>query len=37
MIMQRYRIEVAPGHLVEHEVRVTVRPRQPMLMVPRPV
>jgi cytochrome P450 len=37
MIMQRYRVDIAPGHLVEHEVRVTVRPRQPMLMVPRPV
>ena len=37
MIMQRYRVEVAPGHTVQHEIRVTLRPRQPMLMVPRPV
>jgi len=37
MIMQRYRVEVAPGHTVQHEIRVTLRPRQPMLMVPRAV
>jgi cytochrome P450 len=37
MIVQRYRVDVAPGHVVQHEVRVTVRPRQPMLMVPRAV
>jgi cytochrome P450 len=35
MILQRYRVEVAPGHSVQHEIRVTLRPRQPMLMVPR--
>jgi len=35
MIAQRYRVELAPGHAVEHEIRVTLRPRQPMLMVPR--
>jgi len=32
MMAQRYRIEAAPGHVVRHEVRVTLRPRQPMLM-----
>ena len=37
MIVQRYRVDVAPGHVVQHEVRVTVRPRQPMLMVPQRV
>src|SRR5262245_18759533 len=37
MIMQRYRLEVAPGHTVAHEVRVSVRPRQPTLMIPRPI
>jgi cytochrome P450 len=36
-IMQRYRVDVAPGHVVQEEIRVTLRPRQPMLMVPRPV
>ena len=33
MIVQRYRVDVAPGHTVQHEIRVTLRPRQPMLMV----
>jgi len=33
MIMQRYRVEVAPGHTVQHEIRVTLRPRQPMRML----
>ncbi len=37
MIVQRYRVDVAPGHVVQHEIRVTLRPRQPMLMLPRPV
>ncbi|MGH7785493.1 MAG: cytochrome P450 [Candidatus Binatia bacterium] len=37
MIAQRYRVDVAPGHTVEHEIRVTLRPQQPMLMQPRPV
>ena len=37
MIMQRYRVEVAPDHVVQHEIRVTLRPHQPMLMVPHPV
>lgn len=37
MIVQRYRVDVAPGHVVQHEIRVTLRPRQPMLMVPRRV
>lgn len=37
MIMQRYRVEVAPEHTVQHEIRVTLRPRQPMLMVPHSV
>ncbi len=37
MIAQRYRVDVAPGHLVQHEIRVTLRPRQPMLMQPRPL
>jgi cytochrome P450 len=37
MIMQRYRVEVAPGHSVQHEIRVSLRPHQPMLMVPRQV
>ena len=37
MIMQRYRVASAPGHVVQHEVRVTLRPRQPMLMLLRPV
>jgi cytochrome P450 len=37
MIAQRYRVEVAPGHTVQHEIRVTLRPRQPMLMQVRPV
>jgi cytochrome P450 len=37
MIAQRYRIESAPGHVVQHEVRVTLRPRQPMLMQRRRV
>ena len=37
MIMQRYRVEVAPGHTVQHEIRVTLRPHQPMLMVARRV
>lgn len=32
MIAQRYRIGSVPGHTVEHEVRLTVRPRQTMLM-----
>jgi len=32
MIVQRYRIESVPEHVVQHEVRVTLRPRQPMLM-----
>ena len=32
MIAQRYRVEVAPGHKVESEIRVTFRPRQPMRM-----
>ena len=36
MIMQRYRVDVAPGHTVEHEIRVTLRPKQPMRMVVRP-
>ena len=35
LIAQRYRVDVAPGHTVQHEIRVTLRPRQPMLMVPR--
>jgi cytochrome P450 len=37
MIVQRYRVAVAPGHAVQHEIRVTLRPRQPMLMMLRPV
>lgn len=32
MIAQRYRVESVPGHAVQHEMRVTLRPRQPMLM-----
>ena len=32
MTAQRYRVEVAPGHTVQSEIRVTLRPRQPMLM-----
>ena len=37
MIAQRYRVEVAPGHAVEPEIRVTLRPRQPMSMRVRPL
>ena len=33
--MQRYRVDVAPGHVVQDEIRVTLRPRQPMLMLAR--
>jgi cytochrome P450 len=33
IIAQRYRVAVAPGHTVQHEIRVTLRPRQPMRMV----
>ena len=36
MIVQRYRVEVAPGAAVEPEIKVTLRPRQPMQMVVRP-
>ena len=36
-IAQRFRVEVAPGHTVQQEIRITLRPKQPMLMVPRPV
>jgi cytochrome P450 len=36
MIVQRYRVEVAPGATVEPEIKVTLRPRQPMQMVVRP-
>ncbi|HXQ20097.1 MAG TPA: cytochrome P450 [Candidatus Acidoferrales bacterium] len=32
MTAQRYRIESVPGHTVQQELRVTLRPRQPMLM-----
>jgi len=32
MIVQHYRVDVAPGHTVQTDVRVTLRPRQPMLM-----
>ncbi|MDX2170677.1 MAG: cytochrome P450 [Deltaproteobacteria bacterium] len=32
MIVQRYRVAVAPGAVVEPEIRVTLRPRQPMWM-----
>lgn len=35
MIMQRYRVDVAPGHVVQEEIFVTLRPRQPMRMVLR--
>ena len=37
MIAQRYRVEVAPGHTVQSEIRVTLRPRQPMSMRVRPL
>ncbi len=37
MIAQRYRVAVAPGHVVQHEIRITLRPKQPMLMVPHAV
>jgi cytochrome P450 len=37
MIMQRYRVDAVPGHAVQHEIRVTLRPRQPMLMQVEPV
>ena len=33
MIAQVYRVEVAPGHTVQHEIRVTLRPKQPMRMI----
>jgi len=35
MIMQRYRLEAAPGHRVEPEVRVTLRPRNGVKMLLR--
>ena len=37
MIVQRYRVERVPGREVQHEIRVTLRPRQPMWMQARAV
>ncbi|MBI3784399.1 MAG: cytochrome P450 [Deltaproteobacteria bacterium] len=37
MIVQRYYVESVPEHAVTHEIRVTLRPRQPMQMRLRPV
>ncbi|MEO8605464.1 MAG: cytochrome P450, partial [bacterium] len=35
MIVQRYRVDTVPDHPVQQEIRVTLRPQQPMLMQPR--
>ncbi len=35
MLMRRYRVDDVPGHVVKHEIRITLRPQQPMLMQPR--
>jgi cytochrome P450 len=37
MIAQRYRVEVASDHTVQHEIRITLRPQQPMRMVVKPL
>lgn len=37
MILQRYRLRPLPGHRVESEVRITLRPKHGLPMVPLPV